>query len=140
MAVALGFGLGCAGRLRSLLELDADALGILGLFVAIPGGAFDPDLGDVAAEAAVTFEEAPIPRRRHLIAAARLPGRSRLRGCQCASTSRVRAGSVITPSMAKRSGAIKRTEVVAGVRRCLVSQLVRHTSAESAPTGIGLVG
>ena len=57
VAVALGFGLGSAGRLRSLLELDADALGILGLFVAIPGEALDPDLGDVAAEAAVAFEE-----------------------------------------------------------------------------------
>ena len=101
VAVALGFGLGCAGRLRSLLELDADAFGILGLFVAIPGEAFDPDLGDVAAEAAVAFEE----KHRH-------PGAG---GTDCsgeatrsgadhedvggASTSRVRAGSVITPSM-----------------------------------------
>ena len=57
VAVALGFGLGCARRLRPFFELDADALGVLGLFVAIPGEALDPDLGDVAAEAAIAFEE-----------------------------------------------------------------------------------
>ncbi len=50
-----------AHRLGPLLELDADAFAVDGLFVPVPGEALDADLRDVAAEAAVALEE----RRLH---------------------------------------------------------------------------
>ena len=142
VAVALGFGLGCAGRLRPLLELDADALGILGLFVAIPGEALDPDLGDVAAEAAVTFEE------KH-----RYPGAG---GTDCGGEATRSgadhedvgvcehlqgAGGFGDHTVDGRSGHVRSSVPRSWPAFDGVSsgQLVRHTSAESAPTGIGLV-
>jgi hypothetical protein len=40
-----------------LFELDADALGVDGLCVSVPRKPFNPDSGDVAAEAPVPFNE-----------------------------------------------------------------------------------
>ena len=48
---------GGAHRLGALLELDADALAVHRLLVAIPGEALDADLGDVAPEAAIALEQ-----------------------------------------------------------------------------------
>ena len=52
-----GSGWAAPASLGPLLELDADALAVDRVLVAIPGEALDPDLGDVAAEAAVAFEQ-----------------------------------------------------------------------------------
>ena len=57
MADRLRFGHGGAHRLGALFEFAADAFAVDGCRVAIPGKAFDPDLGDIAAEAAVTLKQ-----------------------------------------------------------------------------------
>ena len=53
----LGLGRCGAHRRRALLEFRADAFAVDGARMAIPGEALDADLGDVAAETAVAFEQ-----------------------------------------------------------------------------------
>ena len=48
---------GRAHGVGALLELDADAFAIDRLLVPVPGESLDPDLGDVAAEAAVAVDQ-----------------------------------------------------------------------------------
>ena len=57
----------CAHRRRARLQLGPDALDVDGLRMPVPGEALDPDLGDIAAKAAVALQQRrlhPRPRRR----------------------------------------------------------------------------
>ena len=72
VAQRLRLGLRGAHGLGALLELASDALAVDGLLVPVPGQPLDPDLGDVAAEAAVAVDERGLDAAR--AAPARPPG------------------------------------------------------------------
>ena len=65
VADRLRFGHRRAHRLGAVLEFAADPFAVDGCSVAVPGEALNADLGDIAAETAITFEHGRLdPRAR----------------------------------------------------------------------------